>query len=104
MNITIYGIFNHVKNECIYVGRTRNFKVRCHPKRYKFLKGIEGNISFEILERVPFRESPSAEFFWIQNMRFLGCRLMNKMHRGTHLMDIMWARYDARQGQADQRA
>ena len=89
--VTIYGLCDPRTKELRYVGKTRGNvrqRVRAHccessnhgTHKLHWVMGLKAaglRPYLVVLETVPEQEWREAETFWIQYMRFLGCRLVN---------------------------
>jgi len=75
----IYGLFNDLTNELVYVGSTVDLKSRLSTHLCTTAKSFRPHCRIEVLETTYFRRL-ELEAYWINAMLALGCNLKNK-HR-----------------------
>jgi len=74
----VYGLFNDLTHELVYIGSTANPAKRLMCHKVKFVRSFKDHCRMEILEVADRGNRQMLESFWIHSMKALGCNLMNK--------------------------
>ncbi len=74
----VYGLFNDLINELVYVGVTADPEARLYNHKAVLARDFVDYCRMEILEETGPRNYMQVESFWINTMASLGCNLLNK--------------------------